>query len=215
LTVSGAQVDVSVKVDAFNPTDVDRETLQGFVEGEGVVSIEAEHYTRKTEAGANHWIRIDDYGHTLSAMRATAPVDAPSATPGMDSPCLEYQMYLFDPGKVAVAAVVAPTLNFVPGRGLRCALSFDSEVPQVVTLVPGDYQAAHGNLDWEQAVANNARAACSTHVLAKPGYHTLKFWMIDPGVVVEKLIVNLGGVKPSYLGPPESYRRPAALPDQP
>ena len=53
---------------------------------------------------------------------------------------------------------------------------------------------------------DSVRKVKSTHTLANSGYHTLKFWMVDPGVVLEKLVVNLGGVKPSYLGPPESYR---------
>lgn len=32
-----------------------------------------------------------------------------------------------------------------------------------------------------------------------------KLWMIDPGVMVQKILVNTGGLKPSYLGPNETY----------
>jgi hypothetical protein len=31
--------------------------------------------------------------------------------------------------------------------------------------------------------------------------------MIDPGMVLEKVVVNTGGLRSSYLGPPESYSR--------
>jgi hypothetical protein len=203
--LTGAAGAVVVKVDAFNPAEPARGFLHGFVEGEGYVSIEPEHFTKKTDVGENRWIKIQDYGRTLSGMRATQPVDAPGATPGKDSPCLEYQMYLFSTGAVEVAAITSPTLNFVPGRGLRVAVSFDDETPQIVTLVPARYQAQNGNRDWEKTVADNARYVRSTHTLAQPGWHTLKFWMVDPGVVLQKIVVDLGGVKPSYLGPPESY----------
>jgi hypothetical protein len=198
---SGTNV-VLVNIAALNRSD----RIEGFVEGDRSVSIEAEHFTKKTDAGSNRWIKIPNYGHTVSGMRADGP-DYVEATPGKDSPCLEYKMHLFNTGTLEVDATVGSTLNFIHGRALRYAASFDDEAPQVVTIVPANFNAQNGNRNWEESVKNNCRKLKSTHTVSKPGYHTLKIWMIDPGVVLERVVVNTGGVKPSYLGPPESFHR--------
>jgi hypothetical protein len=207
ITIAGAGKNVSVQVMISRPAGITPESLHGFLESDGHVSIEAEHFTKHTVRGTNRWIRVEDYGHTLSAMRATSAVDAPAAVPGKDAPCLEYRMYLVGAGKVHVRGRFGPSLNFMPGRGVRYAVSFDGDPPDVVTLVPQNFIAQHGNMDWEKTVGDNARYGQSTHTIATPGYHTLKIWMVDAGVVLEKIVVNRDGVKSSYLGPPESFRR--------
>ena len=96
----------------------------------------------------------------------------------------------------------------MPGRGLQYAISIDDNDPQIMTLVPPDFNAQNGNRDWEKTVMDNARFSITTHNIQEPGYHTLKIWMIDPGPVLQKIVVNTGGVKSSYLGPPESFYNP-------
>jgi hypothetical protein len=181
-----------------------RDHVVGFVEGNGYVSMEAEHYTAAVNAPSLSWLRIPDFGRTLSGMTAT-PVDAPSESLSLASPRLEYRVFLFDSGTVDVKAYIAPSLNvYGSPNGLRYAISFDDEASQVVNIL-----ADSSNRSWEQAVADNIRLSSTRHVLTRAGEHVLKFWRIDPGVVLEKLVIDAGSVEPSYLGPPESYRRPA------
>lgn len=208
VTVRGAGGEVVVAVSARKPAAVTRESLQGFAEGAGYVSIEAEHYSQNVDAGDRRWARVEHYGHTLSAMRTVAPVDASAAVPGGNAPRLEYRMYLFTPGPVTTRLTLGPVLNFSPDRGVRLAVSFDDEPPQTVTVVPRGYNAQNGNRDWEQSVRDNGRLVTTTHAIAAAGYHTLKIWMIDPAVVLEKIVVATadGPLRPSYLGPPESVR---------
>ena len=193
-------VEVAIRLSVSNPREITPATLRGFVEAEGYVSIEAEHYSKNNASPAARWEKIDDYGRTLSAM-SVFPVNGPSLDPGKNSPSLEYRMYLFDAGKVEVDCILGPTQNFVPDRGLRFAMAFDNQPPQVI-----DTLAHNTQLDWETTVIDSVRHVKSNFTIAAPGYHTLRIWMVDPGIVLEKLVVNLGGVKPSYLGPPESYR---------
>jgi hypothetical protein len=206
VSISGAENEVRVKITAFKPELPLPESADGFVEGNGYVSIEAEHFSANAMAGERAWTRVEDYGHTLSGMRASAPKDAAPATPGKDSPLMEYKMYIFNPGDIEVNSIFSPTLNFLPGRSLKYAISFDDQEPGIITLVPSDYNAQNRNTDWEKSVSDNARFSITKHHIRTLGYHTLKIWMIDPGPVLQKIIVNTGGLKTSYLGPPESFK---------
>ncbi|MFL6335552.1 MAG: glycosyl hydrolase 115 family protein [Pyrinomonadaceae bacterium] len=197
---------VSLAVPVSNPAGQKREGAEGFVESDGYVSVEAEHYARAVAPEGTSWQLIPDFGRTLSGL-TPFPVTMPSRNPSTDGMRLEYKLYLYTEGPVSVDAYLAPTLKFLPGAGLRYAVSFDDEAPQVVGVHANETQAV-----WERSVKDGVRVVTSKHVLKRPGPHVLKFWAVDPGLVVERLVVNTGGVRSSYLGPPESFRR--GLPPQ-
>jgi hypothetical protein len=102
-----------------------------------------------------------------------------------------------------VSAYLAPTLDFTNTTGLRYAVSVDDEAPQIINLNV-DLDPENGRKGWEQAVANNIILKTSRHPVVATGAHVLKFWRVDPGVVLEKLVVSPGGLPASYLGPPET-----------
>jgi len=205
INISGAGKEVTIAVSAFKPSEVNKNNLKGFVESGGLISIEAEHYAKNIEQGDRKWLKVEDYGLTSSGMRATAPADSPAATPGKDAPCLEYPIYLFSKDTAKIILITSPLLNFMPGRDIKLAVSMDDEAPQYITNVPDKFKLAGPDSDWAKTVVNQSRYCQTTLNVKKSGYHMLKVWMIDPGVVVEKIMVNMGGLKPSYLGAPESY----------
>jgi len=190
---------VKMHVEALRPESPDRDALDGFVEGDGFVSMEAEHFTKATSGGEVHWDRIPEYGATLSGM-SVFPVTAASVMPSQPTATLEYRMYLFDSGSLNLETIIGPTLNFVPGRGLRFTVSLDDQQPQLI-----DALEHNSDQDWAKAVSDSVRRVETKLTVDQPGYHTLKIGVVDPGIVLEKLVLSAGPLKPSYLGPPESF----------
>jgi hypothetical protein len=185
-----------------------------FKESNGYVSMEAEHYQKAVDEGDIQWQVIPNLGRTSSAVNAV-PVIASVQELKADSPHLEYNVDLTKAGKVAVTVYLSPTVNFLDDKssgntkrfGLRYAISFNDEKPQVVDIHEKDTIADWRNGPvWMQAVADNIRKLTTTHNIKTPGKNVLKFWLVDPGVILQKIVIDAGGVKPSYLGPPESNR---------
>jgi hypothetical protein len=91
----------------------------------------------------------------------------------------------------------------VPDRGLRFAVGIDEQPPQLVTV---GLDAEVSSQKWAQNVLNNA-ALGTTKLSISPGKHTLKIYMVDAGVVLDKIVLSKGILEPSYFGPPETIMR--------
>jgi len=173
-----------------------------FYEFGNVVSIEANHFTKAINSKTITWKVLPDHGRTGSAI-TSFPVTAAAQKPAGNAPHLQYEFYSYSNGEFKINAYFSPTLNFhSTAEGLQYAISVDDEAPQVISINNDDKSTEGGiNYKW---VGDNIIIKTSNHKLLQPGKHTVKYWMVNSGVVLQKLVLNFGGVKPSYLGPPET-----------
>jgi hypothetical protein len=172
--------------------------LTRFIEGnDGYISIDAMRFARKFDGADVHWQVIPDLGRDLASVISYPQLAAPSDGRSMR---LEYDVTLSHDADATLNLYLAPTLDTAAKGGLRLAVSIDDRAPQPLSF----------NLDpegkgaWGKAVSDNIVILKAPFAGLKAGPHTIKVFRIDGNVVLEKLVLDTGGLKPSYLGPPES-----------
>ena len=110
-------------------------------------------------------------------------------------PCIEYDIALGAAGEISIAVYASPSLDVLNRGGLRYAVSVDDGKPVVGDLMVGDIN------QWGRAVADNIRIAVTKHRITRAGQHKIRIWGIDPGVVIQRLVVTRGDLPRSKLGP--------------
>jgi hypothetical protein len=175
--------------------DAGKTLAKQFTEQDGYVSIEAENFARSQETDQIHWTVIPDFGKTKSAV-TTFPANVYQKE--NENIFLEYDIVFTSTGTFEVQLLLAPTLNFNANKGLRYALSFDGGNEEIVNFNE-KYRGELGAWQGESIIKSSTK-----HTIAAPGKHTLRFRVLEPGIVLEKILINTGGLKPTYLGAPES-----------
>jgi len=171
-----------------------------FVERDKVVSIHAGHFTGQSDlpSGAG-WRSVPGLGRTGSAVTVLPSTTAISSN---TAPSLEYRFHVATGGPATLRVRLLPTHPLVAGRGLRLAVAVDDGAPLALAVTTGfDPKRAGWN---ERVLANATEATLKLPQLLKPGAHTLRLIAVDAGVVVDKLVLDLGGLRPSYDGPAET-----------
>ncbi|KAF9221732.1 glycoside hydrolase family 115 protein [Gyrodon lividus] len=208
---SSGQPMLNVPVTFIANHTVPASNFTGFVEGDGVISIEAAHTSSNTSISGVTWMELPGYGRTLSGITPLPRMGAngKNFTAGT-GPSVTYDFYNFNTigqaGNITITTYVAPSLNANgDDRPIAFAIQVDDEMAQTEYFIPyaapGTLPAAWNGMD---GFAATNIAPVRTNFIAPPGAHQLKIWMVEPAVVVEKIVIDTGGLVPSYLGPPES-----------
>ncbi len=200
----------TVAVSVWNPQQWAADSLKGlFLEYNGIVSIPAAQYHRKVENGAIRMQQVDDLGYEGRSVMMGDPV-APMQDPKRsDAPNLQYDFYTFGRGRVKVYTYVLPLFPLSSNRDFGFHESSNAQTKYGISIDDGavaypSSSASEYSQRWSENVQRNAAVNESMLYIDKPGKHTLKIICGDPGMVVQKVVIDLGGMKFSYLGPPST-----------
>jgi hypothetical protein len=186
----------------------------GFPETAGMVSIEAPHFQRSSvnSSAGNGTLKFEKApflgSRSESGSIALRPFKV-AREGGAAAAWVEYQFYLFTSAPSLDATVyINAGLDTDPKLKMQFSLTLDS-APANMTRVLGNYipNPYAGDIppEWMDHVADQVWTKKVSLGPASSGVHTLRWSVNSPEVYLEKLVLNThGGVKDSYLGPPET-----------
>jgi|GEM_PF-68289 hypothetical protein len=202
--VMGAKtVVITAQVDNIAGAAADSREGAMYIEQDGYISIEAEHYTRINDTNIGEWRVIKDLGRVYGDMlRAEAPyLTGYNENNYTSGAWVEYDVYTLTSGTFNVEFYRLPTLSSL-GR-VRVAVSIDGKTP---LILEGANDYGSGKLDWEEGIFTQVQKHKFTLNFGQAGKHTIKVFMIDPFVAFDKIVVyTTQKVPDSYFGPDESY----------
>ena len=185
-------VDTPVQGPTFTPKD-------------GYISIEAEHTFSRTDATAAKWTVIPFMGRTRGAV-ALMPY-----TTGTDGATLTYR-FKADGAKTAkIHVITKSTLDFLDKGGLVYDVTLDGNSPVSINFNANLNEKPENiySIYYPTIARRVVEKEVELPLAASQDIHTLTLHPQDPGIVFEKIVIDLGGYQPQYLfgrESPKSYK---------
>ncbi len=173
----------------------------------GYISMHADRYSEKHDAGGFAFSHLEGYGRTASAMKVLPVFHEPFTLSDKDIPWLEYSFFAEDEGVYTLELYFSPTNPPKIDNVMEYAVAMNGEKPHLLNMVDKKTFVTYFSEEWMQGAEENIQKRRTT-VQCRKGANSLRFWALCPTLVLEKLVLFPEGKEPpaSYLGPTESYR---------
>ena len=187
------RADTCPRVSRFDNTD-EMKGQYTFLPTTDYIAMDAEHYYSAEDAKEGKWTLIPYMGRTRSGI-SVQPYDALT-----DGASISYRMQIPEGVKeVDVHVITAATLAFKRKEGHRYQIGFDGQESTEVNF-NGELNEEPNNVYRVMYPTVASRVINQkVHLKVGSGTQTLTLRPLDPGVVLEKIVIDLGGYKPQHL----------------
>lgn len=183
----------TIAVSAEQLTDRALKEYPLHVEDNGYVSIFAANFARKYAGKQYNWEVFEGLGYSGSSVWANPLQLPPSAKELSEAPVLEYDINFRSTRRITLKLHAIPVHRLTKDHNLRIAVAFDGEEPQIV-----DFQTYGRSEEWKLNVLANNALRETTHQIRSRDKHVLKIYALDPGVMLDRLEIDCGGLPDAY-----------------
>lgn len=197
IKITGPDKTETVYVSLFNPTVADRKEIQGLaVEDNGVIAIDPTNFTRKAEKNGVKINVINGLSYEGKSLQLGNVTDN-----SFNSSSVEYDFYSTNAGSATVYIYALPVFPKSKEHTTQYGVTIDESYTRWMNIATASQEDSFA---WKNNVIRNSAINTATISLAKPGKHTLKIITGDPGIIIQKIVIDFGGMKRSYMGPPNT-----------
>jgi hypothetical protein len=191
---------IAIAVKAFQPLTTQFSSYKGFVESNGYVSMYAQHFS-SVKNKQSQWIVTENTGHTGKVLTSVVTSKPDTTNLHDHAAVVSYDFYSFSNTPPVLTVYTLPTHPLNKNYSMRYAISVDDGPLQVA-----DFRTFGRSEEWKQNVLSNTATRTFRFPVLRPGMHTLKIFAIDPGVLLDRIIIRFDNEQKNYGVLPETNR---------
>lgn len=159
--------------------------------------VDLANYARKVEKHGNPISLVEGLGYQWQVVQLGTPISKGDDATQINSDRIEYTLPSINVDQVEITLYTVPFFPIYKGKSTKIGVSIDGCQPQVFDNKFKEYDKS-----WKDQVLRNGAVAHMKFTIDKnKPSHTLAFICGDAGMMIQKVIVDWGGLKKSYLGP--------------
>ncbi len=154
-------------------------------------------FSGKVEKGGNRISLVEGLGYDWLAVQLGVPSGDSADASNAGGDRIEYTLPAIDADQVEITLYTVPFFPIYKGKTTKVGVSIDGCQPQIFNNEFKEY-----GLSWKSQVLRNAAVArLKFNIDRSKSSHSLSLICGDSGMMVQKVIVDWGGLKESYIGP--------------